>query len=532
MRFQLKILILALFGFCQMMNADVKLNSIFSDHMVIQQQVDMPIWGWGNPNEKIEIAGSWGGSSIAIADENGSWKTYLKTPKAGGPFTITITGKNKIVLNDVLSGEVWLCTGQSNMDFRLQQLLKDSKNPKYQPVVERLRKEVTNANDDWLRHIEVSRKTSLYDKQKDFEGKWISAVKDEVKKITATGYFFAKELREKLGVPIGLVECSWGGTRVQPWISEKAYTSNEKLKEFFNLGRKEAQNTIAVMDADTYVDKAYQHKIAKWMQNGEKGRKPKPKSHPNLDNTLPATLYNGMLSSVIPYAIKGAIWYQGESNAVYMPNQYKDFFTTMVTGWRDDWNQGDFPFYWVQLAACKRGDKKTDEGWATVNDQLRKSLELKNTGMAVLHDIGEANDIHPHNKMDVGKRLSYWALSKDYNIKVDAVSGPLYKSFKIEGNKIYVEFSEVEHGLMVANKHLTEKAIQVDEELKWFEIQDSEGNWHQAEAKIISKNKIEVWSKKISSPANVRYAWSANPEGANLYNQQGLPAAVFSSEEK
>ncbi|MFB9052655.1 sialate O-acetylesterase [Formosa undariae] len=510
--------------------ADVTLNALFTDHMVIQRETKMPIWGWADANEKIEIIGSWGEKASAIADADGSWRTSLKTPKAGGPFQITIIGKNKIVIDDVLSGEVWLCTGQSNMDFALAKFLNDSRETQYQPLVEYIRAEVANANDDQLRHIEVLQNTSLYEKQTEFKGQWVSAKGEDVKKITATGYFFAKELRRELNVPIGLVECSWGGTRIQPWMSEETFMADESLKAYFQNNRKEIKETIEIMDAPEYVDTVYQNKMAIWKEKGEQGRAPKPKQSPRDNMQEPATLYNGMLNSVIPYAIKGAIWYQGESNAVYMANEYEQAFTAMIKGWRADWNQGDFPFYWAQLAGCLRGDEKTDQGWAVVNDQLRKTLKVSNTGMAVLHDIGEAKDIHPHNKIDAGKRFALLALKNDYGVKIAVANGPLYKNKIIKNKKIIVSFNDEGSGLMVGKKHLLDETVAVNEPLKWFEIEDKDGTWHTAEAKIIGKDKIEVWNTTIDNPINVRYAWTGYPEGANLYNKEGLPTASFSTE--
>ena len=530
MRFYYKLVILLLLVIPQTTLANVSLNSLFSDHMVIQRETEIPIWGWADANEKISVEASWGAKAEVVTNANGTWRVNLKTPKAGGPFTITVSGKNTIVINDVLSGEVWLCTGQSNMDFSMEKFLKDSRDPKHQPLVEYIRKEVATTNDDWLRHIEVPQTTSLNEKKKNFEGNWVSANAAGIKKITATGYFFAKELRRELNIPIGLVECSWGGTRIQPWISEQAYLENENLKDFFEANRKEVNETIKKMDAEDYVDTVYETKLATWEKNGEKGRKPRAFVHPKKSNQTATTLYNGMLSAVIPYKIKGAIWYQGESNAVYRQNEYEESFTTMIKSWRADWNQGNFSFYWVQLAACKRGNDIADKGWATVNNELRKTLKLPNTGMAVLYDIGEPKDIHPHNKMDAGKRLALWALKNDYNKKIAAVSGPLYESFKIQNNKIKIAFTNTGSGLMVGHKNLLEATVLINEPLKWFEIEGEDGAWKKAEAKIISKNKIEVWNSSIKNPINVRYAWSGNPEGANLYNKEGLPAAVFSTE--
>ncbi|WP_282124526.1 sialate O-acetylesterase [Algibacter mikhailovii] len=511
--------------------ADVSVNALFSDHMVIQRETIIPIWGWADPFEKVEVKSSWGESAAVVAGADGKWKTNLKTPKAGGPFQIIISGNNKIIIDDVLSGEVWLCTGQSNMDFAIAKFLNNAREAQYQPLVEYMRAEVASANDDYLRHIEVPQTTSLNEKKTNFKGQWVSANSGGIKKITATGYFFAKELRSRLHIPIGLVECSWGGTRVQPWISKEAYLADENLKEYFEVNRKDIEKTIKKMDAENYTDTLYEQQLTVWKSKGSKGRKPKSKVHPRADKQAVTTLYNGMLHAIIPFAIKGAIWYQGESNAVYMPNEYEAFLTTMISSWRLDWGQGDFPFYWTQLAACQRANDKADKGWATVNDQLRRALKLPNTGMAVLYDVGEAKDIHPHNKMDAGKRMALWALERDYNIRIDAISGPLYKSNKIKGNKIVITFDKTYSGLMTGYKHLLNPTISVNEPLKWFEIVGTDGVWQKAEAKIISKKKVEVWNATIANPKYVRYAWSGTPDGANLYNIEGLPAAVFTTEQ-
>ncbi|MCG9793173.1 sialate O-acetylesterase [Flavobacterium algicola] len=522
-------LLLLLFVLPNIAKADVKLNALFSDHMVIQRETVIPIWGWADASEIITVETSWGASAQVITDKNGNWRADIKTPKAGGPHQITVFSKNKIVINDVLSGEVWLCTGQSNMDFDMSKFANKAKDPKDQPLADYIKNEIATANDDWIRHIEVPQTTSLLEKKMNFEDSWRSVNPSQTSKITATGYFFAKELRKRLNVPVGLVECSWGGTRVQPWISEEVYLEDKNRKDYYEASTKESLAKIEEMNAAGYVDTNYQKQLAEWEKKGKVGKKPKPTNGPLKDMQLPATLYNGMLSAVIPYAIKGAIWYQGESNAVFMPNEYEDYFTAMIKGWRKDWKQGDFSFYWVQLAACNRGNDKAEDGWATVNDQLRRSLKLPNTGMAVLYDIGEPMDIHPHNKMDAGKRLALWALQKDYKMDVTAVSGPLYKDMQIKGNKIEIDFSEVGSGLMVGNKDRLTDTKEVKEPLNWFEIVGADGIWKVAKAKIVAKNKIEVSSDLVANPVNVRYAWKGNPEGANLYNKEGLPAAVFST---
>ncbi|WP_372772895.1 sialate O-acetylesterase [Mangrovibacterium sp.] len=510
----------------------VRPNALFSDGMVVQRNSTIPVWGWADPDEKITIETSWGEKAETVALADSSWRVSLKTPDAGGPFQITIAGENRLVINDVLSGEVWLCTGQSNMDFAMEKFLGDAREEKYQPLVEYFRNEVATANDPWLRHIEVPQTTSVYGQKKNFEGNWVSATPADIGKITATGYFFAKELREKLNVPVALVECSWGGTRIQPWLSEKVYQTDEGLKEYFEHSRYEIAEQVATMgDPESYVDTSFQRRFDKWKESGQNTSRPYPIEHPLKNKQIPATLHNAMISAIVPYAIKGVLWYQGESNSHFLENEYEKYFKLLITSWREEWGLGDIPFYWTQLAGYEVPDERSDLGWAMVNDYLRRGLDLPNTGMAVLHDIGEAKDVHPHNKMDAGKRLSLWALKDCYGFDIPVVSGPLYKSSSVAGNKMVIEFLEVGSGLMVGKKELMADALLVDEPLKWFQICGPDGIWKNAEAKIIGTNQVEVFHPEVEHPQAVRYAWSSNPEGANLYNQSGLPAAVFTTQE-
>lgn len=524
-----RILCIGLIFLPQFLLADVSVNAIFSDHMVIQRETEIPVWGLADVGEKVTVKGSWGNRTTVVTGKDGTWRVDLKTPKAGGPYKITISGKNRIEINDVLSGEVWLCTGQSNMDFELSKFVNDAREPQYQPLVEYIRNEVATANDDRIRHIEVLQTTSLFEKQSDFEGHWISANPKQIGKITATGYFFAKELRKALDVPVGLVECSWGGTRIQPWISEETYLGDENLKAYYKAAMSKLKDAIKKADADNFRDTVYEAKHEKWIAKGRPGSKPNSK-HPLYNMQNPTTLYNSMVNPIIPYKVKGVLWYQGESNSHFLEERYEDYFTSMITSWREAWGQGNMPFYWMQLAAYKVSDRRSDLGWAMVNDHLRRTLKLPKTGMAVLYDIGEAKDVHPHNKMDAGKRLALWALRNDYGVDVPVISGPLYKTKEIKGSKIQIEFAEVGSGLMVGDKQLLNATVAVEKPLKWFEIKGVEGVWKQAKAKIISNNKVEVSNPEITHPTQVRYAWSSNPQGANLYNKEGLPAAVFTTE--
>jgi sialate O-acetylesterase len=510
--------------------ADVTMPAIFSDGMVIQRETKAPIWGSADPEEKILVEASWGAKATCIANPDGSWKVALQTPEAGGLFSITVSGKNQIKIEDVLSGEVWICTGQSNMKCTMAFFSKKARDPKYQPAAEYILNEITTANDPLLRQIKVPKKTSPYKKLNDFEGQWVSASPETTGEMTATGYFFARELRKQLNVPVGLVLCAWGGTRIEPWIAADTYRSDDEMAAYYD---QEMASLKAASDA--YSAKEAKQKLEKqraaWEANGKKGQQPGIQADPETDKQWPATLHNGMLSAIIPYAIKGAIWYQGESNANYMPDAYEDRFRTLITSWRDEWDQGDFPFYWAQLASYKEPNTEPlgNDGWATICDAQRRTLTLPNTGMAVLTDIGEANDIHPHNKMDAGKRLALWALAKEYGFE-QPYSGPLYKNYSTKGDSVLITFDHVGSGLMAGHKNVLDDTVKSDEPLLRFQIAGSDRVWKWANAEIIDEDTVSVSHPDVKNPAVVRYAWSANPEGANLYNKEGLPASMFTTE--
>ncbi|VGO18519.1 sialate O-acetylesterase [Pontiella sulfatireligans] len=510
--------------------ADVKLPALFSNGMVLQRETIAPMWGWAEPGEKITVSTTWGAKAAATAEKDGTWQVALKTPVAGGPFDITVQGNNTETLTNVLSGEVWLCTGQSNMDCELKFFTKDAKEEKYQPLVDYIRNEIKTANDPLLRHIAVPRNPSFYEKVSDFKGRWVSVNPEESSGITATGYFFGRELRRELGVPVGLVECTWGGTRIQAWISPDVYRADPEKAAYYESEAAALKKRSSTWNAET-AEQVYQEALAKWEASDKKDKRPKKPIDPVKTPYLPVTLHNGMVSAVVPYAIKGAIWYQGESNSRYMTDSYEDYFTTLIQSWREEWGRGDFPFYWAQLANWDGRDAWMDRlGWVKVCDQQRRTLKLPNTGMAVLNDIGEAQDVHPHNKMDAGKRLALWALANDYGIKVPAYSGPLYKSHTIKKGTVLVTFDHAGSGLMTGHKNLLDDAEEVNEPLQFFEITGADHDWKRAEARIVSADTIDVSHPDIPDPVAVRYAWSIYPEGANLYNKEGLPASVFTTE--
>ncbi|MEI6892689.1 MAG: sialate O-acetylesterase [Pontiella sp.] len=510
--------------------ADVKLPAIFSDGMVIQRETKAPIWGTADPGEKILVEASWGANVSGTADSEGAWQVALSTPEAGGPFEIVVSGKNKVVISDVLAGEVWICTGQSNMECNMGFFTKKARDPKNQPAADYIRNEIKTANDPLLRHIKVPRKASPYVQVNDFEGQWVSVHPETTSKITATGYFFARELRKKLNVPVGLVECAWGGTRVEPWISESTYRAHAELKAYYEQEMATLEKQTAAYSAAD-AQQQLERSLAKWEAKGKKGRKPRLKADPATGSQWPATLHKGMLSTIVPYAIKGAIWYQGESNRSYMTEEYENRFSTLITSWRKEWGQGDFSFYWAQLAAFSNANSEPleDNGWASICDQQRRCLVLPNTGMAVLNDIGEAQDIHPRNKVDVGKRLAWWALAKDYGFELP-YSGPLYQGVSVKGGKMMVTFDHVGSGLMVGHKKVLNDTVPSGEPLKRFQIAGADRVWKWAEAEIVSVDTVSVSHPDVKNPTVVRYAWSANPEGANLYNKDGLPASLFTTE--
>ena len=279
------------------------------------------------------------------------------------------------------------------------------------------------------------------------------------------------------------------------------------------------------------VESRYQAALKKW-EATKKGRKPRPAANPNANQQFPSTLFNAMVSPVIPYAIKGAIWYQGESNASHNTVKYEYNFRTMISAWRQQWGQGDFPFYFAQLANFKAPVTEPVEfdSWASICDQQRRTLGLKNTGMAVLSDIGEAKDIHPHNKMDVGKRLALWALENDYKQKLPACSGPLYQGHKIKGDKVIIQFDSAGSGLMAGSKVGMADTQATDAALKHFQICGADRQWKWAEAEITGNDTIAVSHPDVAAPTVVRYAWASNAAAANLYNKEGLPASIFTTE--
>jgi len=445
--------------------AQVKLSALFADNMVLQQQFEAPFWGWANAGEIVVVKGSWNNTAIEVVTKaDGKWSLKLPTTKAGGPYFVTI---NEDTLYNVMIGEVWICSGQSNMQWALSQT--DSTGH-----------EIEKADFPNIRFFYVAR-DNADEPIKDCYGKWEVCGPESAATFSAIAYYFGKELYNELDIPIGLVHTSWGGSTAQAW-------TNYKVLE-------------ATQEGKYYIEK-YKKKI----NNSSPGILPR-------NHQSPSGLYNAMLHPLIPFGIRGAIWYQGESNTGehYI---YRDLMETMISNWREEWGQGDFPLYFVQLAPF---DYKVPLIGAALRDAQRKTLDIPNTGMAVTMDIGDPEDIHPANKRDVGKRLAAWALNKDYGKDI-VYSGPLYNSYEMEGACIRVFFDHVINGLESNG-----------EELSHFEIAGENKVFYPARTTIEDKS-VLVTSADVAKPLAVRYAFH-NTDVPNLYNKEGFPASSFRTDD-
>ena len=486
----LKLLLIILFTSCSSeKSSDLKLMDLFSDGMVLQQKSKTKIWGISNENTTINIESSWGVKSSTEADANGNWITEIDTPKAGGPYSMKITdGIKTKEIKDILIGEVWFASGQSNMEMSLEGYLPAE-------PIDNADQEILNSLNDNIRMFTVTNNVTL-SKIDTVGGKWLKSNPENSRYFSATGYFFAKKLQKDLGIPIGIISSNWGGTPAESWVSE------EKLR--------------TLKDFDKDIDALY-----KRYENFQNQPVPLDKNKGNVKDanpkgcclSLPVVLYNAMVNPIINYKIAGVIWYQGESN-VPRAKQYQKLFPLMINDWRNKWGY-QFPFYFVQLAPFKYDGESKDK-LAELRDAQRLTLKLPKTGMAVtLDNTKDFHLIHPTNKESVGLRLAYIALNRKYNKEI-VDSGPLYKSKLINKNKITIEFDYVGSGLTKKGDKLLE-----------FEIAGKNKKFIKANAQI-KNNKVLVWNNKISNPKYVRYGWK-DTSTASLFNKEGLPASSFNS---
>ncbi len=508
--------------------ADVKLPALFTDNLVLQRDIKAGVWGTAEPGEEVTVSIN-GQKATAKADADGRWAVKLEPMKAGGPFELTIAGKNTLTLKNVLIGEVWICSGQSNMGVSVG----GSNHPK---------EEIAAADFPNVRLFTVPN-TVAEKPLADTRGAWSVCSPATVGGFSAIAYFFGRDLNKKLNVPIGLIHTSWGGTPCQSWASREALAAVPELTHYVD----ELDKTVAGAAA---AQTKYEEAMAKWKEAAEKAKaekKPAPKqpNRPGIGPHTPSTLYNAMIAPLLPFAIRGAIWYQGESNAG-RAIEYRALFAAMIADWRRAWGQGDFPFYYVQLASFMPvRPEPTDPDWAWLREAQTLTLRLANTGQAVIIDIGEVHDIHPKNKQDVGRRLALAALALTYGQQDLVYSGPLYNSMAVEGNKVRIKFKHVGGGLDA--KAFTDpvtpdgpsleqrfgKGVEVpgiaEGHVAGFAIAGEDKKFVWADAQI-SGETLVVSSDKVEKPVAVRYAWADTPI-CNLYNKAGLPACPFRTDD-
>ena len=509
-----------LFMTCAGVLADVKMPSVFSDNMVLQRDIPLNIWGWAAPGEKVTV--SFAGQTVtADTDKDGNWAVKF-TPVAmnKNPQDLKVAGKNTLAFKNVLVGDVWVCSGQSNMAMVVVSCLN-------------AKQEVDSSANPLIRQIKMNNVISLYPKNDISGSAWVVASPRTTGGFTAAGYFFAREIVKETGVPVGLINTSWGGTKIEPWTSREGFKKVPELKKILE----QVDSWIPTTEAGKKSFFKYIEDMKAWMPVAEaavnEGKMPQPAPvMAGLTNThsQPTMIFNAMVSPIIKYGIKGALWYQGESNGGEGIS-YAHKMNALISGWRELWGQGDFPFYFVQLANFQTSNPDNAagaDGWSRCREAQLKTLSMvPNTGMAVIMDIGEVSDIHPKDKQDVGKRLAACALAKDYG-KNNVMSGPLYKSFKVEGDKIKVSFDHIGGGLVAGEKDFLAPFKETSGAgLKSFAIAGADKKWYWADA-AIDGDSVIVSSKNVSKPVAVRYAFSMNPpQGVNFYNKEGFPASPF-----
>ena len=501
-------------------HAEVKPNPLFSDGAVLQRGQKIPVWGTARDGEKVTV--EFQGQKTSTTADGGKWSVHLDPLTAGGPFTMTITGDNTVSIKDLLVGEVWIASGQSNMNLTLTQT----------PY---LAEEAVKAKYPQIRTFKVP-VTPVVKPLAEAKGKWMNCSPETLKDFSAVGYFFAREIHQKLGVPVGLIHSALGATPAQAWTSTEALQSEPQLRHYSEDIKGRLANYEAAAAAYPAILAEHQAKLAQWTETTGKlheqelaawnevaekakasGQEPPPRPRPATRrppdpvppdgrSTDPAVLYNGMIHPLIPYGVKGVLWYQGESNAK-QAGEYLTLFPTMIQDWRARWKQGDFPFLYVQVAPYGGMPPEIREA------QFLSLGKVKNAAMTVTTDVGDAADIHPRNKQPVGQRLALAARALAYGEKIE-YSGPLYESMKVENGKIILHFRHTGSGLVAK-----------DGPLKGFTIAGKDKTFVPAKAEI-QGNTVVVSADGIADPIAVRYGWDNVPD-VNLFNLEGLPASPF-----
>jgi sialate O-acetylesterase len=487
---------------------DVQLPSIFGDHMVLQQGKPISIWGWANQGEKVTVTIG-GQSQSAFAGNDGKWIVELKAMPAGGPHRLTVKADRTITLRDVLVGEVWVCSGQSNMALLVGEA-KDSD------------LETKTAKYPNIRLITVPQ-IDAQGPQKGLEEEWRVCSPETVAEFSAVAYFFGRQLHQTLGVPIGLIANAVGGSGAEAWVRRDLLEADQRYRPLL-----QRQAELERAYDEEKIRALQEEELKRWKDAVKKaraaGRQPPPRPWlgrpPVFNRTLPGNAYDSMLKPIIGYSIRGVIWYQGEANAK-RAYQYRHLFPLVIQSWRNEWGQGDLPFYWVQLPAHGAEHSEPRESqWAELREaQALTMKKLPNTGQVVTIDLDEANTLHPKNKQDIAKRLARWALARDYGLDLVHRS-PIYKSMEKGRGKIIVTFDHVNGGLSTSS---------VRQPLG-FAVSGKDRKFVWAKARIIGNDKVEVWADQVPDPVAVRYAWADNPM-CNLQNRDGLPVTPFRTDD-
>lgn len=483
-----------------LLEAGIRLPALVGDHMVLQRDLANPIWGWADPGASVSVAIA-GQSHTAKADDQGKWKIVLQ-PMSGSQHALrmTISSNGEVrVLSNVVIGEVWICSGQSNMQWSVSQ----SNDPDL---------EIASANYPNLRFISVPQ-TGTQEKQDDFKGRWELCTPETVGEFSGVGFFFGRQLHQTLGVPIGLIDNAWGGSAAEAWVPREVMEADARFS--------------AVMDQWRQTEATYDHEkaMADWKVKADEAKAagktpPRAPSDQLRGQHRPGNLWAGVLHPTIGYGIRGTIWYQGESNAG-RAYQYDDLFSLMITEWRKAWGIGDFPFYWVQLADFMAEKPEPGESsWAELREAQTNTLALPNTGQAVIYDLGEGRDIHPRDKQNVGKRLARIALARDYGMNLEFQS-PSYQSMDVKDGKAILTFENV--GTAGLYTFDVQEAV-------GFAVAGEDKVWHWATGKVVGPDKVELTCGEVANPVAVRYAWSDNPV-ANLRGRNGLPVVPFRTDD-
>jgi len=485
------------------MRADVRLSPLFADHMVLQRDIRVPVWGRGEPGEKVTVdfGGQRAGTTVNPA---GKWRIDLGPfAAATRPAELVVAGRNRLVVRDVVVGEVWLCSGQSNMAFTVGE-------------AQNARAEIGSARHPLIRQFAVKR--SAADRPTDeVAGAWTVCSPETVASYTAVGYFFARDIQQKLGVPVGIINSSWGGTYIESWMSEETLRSDPTFAVVLERRTESIARHPQAMARFTEDLASWRERAAEARASGRNFAEPEPRppigsGHRNL----PTNLYNGMIRPLVPYGLRGVLWYQGEANSERV-GEYRALFAALIGQWRREWGQGDFPFYFAQLSSFKSGGSADGEEWGYLREAQAQALALPNTGMAVTFDVGDADNVHPTNKQEVGRRLALVAKARVHGLPVGADSGPVLRAAARQGHTLVLRFDHAE-GLHAGGQAL-----------RGFEIAGTDGRFVPAEAVADAAGGVVVSSPGVPTPVAVRYAWRNVTDG-NLRNAAGLPAGTFRTE--